>query len=82
MQISQVNLVLCIIILILGLISWKKKGSSTSLCIAIAFGIFGFSHLMKILGLEIELKTYLIIVRTIAYLLVILSMALVRPKQK
>ena len=65
-----VNLVLCVIILALGLIGWRGSGKTFPLYVAIAFGLFGLSHLVTILGLKDSLETALIVVRTLAYLLV------------
>ena len=65
-----VNLVLCVIILALGLIGWRGSGKTFPLYVGIAFGLFGLSHLVTILGLKDSLETALIVVRTLAYLLV------------
>jgi hypothetical protein len=69
--ITFVNLVLCIVILLLGIWGFKKHKYSIPILVAIAFGIFGLSHLMELLGLKQTLTTFLIIIRTIAYLLVV-----------
>ena len=65
-----VNLVLCIIILVFGLIGWRRSGRAFSLYVGIAFGLFGLSHLATILGLKTSLEVVLIGVRTLAYLIV------------
>ena len=65
------NLVLCIIILVFGILGYKKSGDISPLCIGIAFGLFGISHLMTLLGLKATLTTFLIVIRTLAYLLVV-----------
>jgi uncharacterized membrane protein (UPF0136 family) len=67
---TTVNLVLCIIILALGIIGYRRSGKTFPLYIGIAFGLFGVSHLLTILGLKEELAALLIVVRTAAYLLV------------
>ena len=64
------NLVLCIIILALGWLGYKKSGDKSPLFIGIAFGLFGLSHLATLLGLKETLEIVLIVIRTIAYLLV------------
>jgi len=64
------NLVLCIIILVFGILGYKRSRDISPLCVGIAFGIFGFSHLMTLLDLKATLTTFLIVIRTIAYLLV------------
>lgn len=67
------NLVLCAIILIFGLIGWRRSKSVFSLYIGIAFGLFGLSHLATILGLKATLEVPLIVVRTLAYLIVVFT---------
>jgi hypothetical protein len=69
-----VNLTLCIIILILGVFGYRKKGNPVQLYVGIAFGLFGISHLATILGLKADLETFLIVVRTIAYLVVVFAL--------
>ena len=69
-----VNLVLCIIIVILGYWGSKKSGETFPLYIGIAFGLFGVSHLAILLGLKETLDVALIIVRLLAYLIVVYSL--------
>jgi uncharacterized membrane protein (UPF0136 family) len=72
--ITTVNLVLCIIILALGIIGYRRSGKAFPLYVGIAFGLFGVSHLLTILGLKEELAGLLIAVRTAAYLLVVFAL--------
>lgn len=65
-----VNLVLCIVILVFGIISWQRTKSRVALYVGTAFGLFGLSHLASLLGLSSTLNIVLIVVRTLAYLLV------------
>jgi hypothetical protein len=65
-----INLILCIIILIFGILARKKAKSPFPLYIGLAFGLFGLSHLANILGLKTSLSTVMIVVRILAYLLV------------
>lgn len=69
-----VNLVLCIIIVVLGYWGFKKSGDSVPLYIGIAFGLFGISHLSILLGLKDTLETPLIVVRLLAYVVVIFAL--------
>jgi len=69
-----VNLTLCIIILLLGVFGYRKKGAPLPLYISIAFGLFGVSHLATILDLKDALEAFLIVIRTVAYLLVIFAL--------
>ena len=69
--ITLVNLILCVIIVVLGCVGFKKAKDTWPLYIAITFGLFGLSHLLTLLGLKDTLEAFLIAIRTIAYLLVI-----------
>ena len=64
------NLILCIIIVVFGCLCSKRTEDNWPLYIAIAFGLFGISHLMTLLGLKEALTPFLIAIQTIAYLLV------------
>lgn len=65
-----VNLILCVVIVIFGCLGFKKTKDTWPLYIAIAFGLFGLSHLLTLLGFREALTGFLIAIRTIAYLLV------------
>lgn len=69
-----VNLLLCIIIVALAYWGYKKSRDLTPLYIGIAFGLFGISHLAVLLGLKDALETGLILVRLLAYLVVIFAL--------
>ncbi len=69
-----VNLVLCIIILLLGLWSYKKKNNEMGLYVGIAFGLFGVSHLATLFGYKDSLEDILIGIRLLAYLLVVVAL--------
>jgi hypothetical protein len=79
--ITLINLTACIIILILGNIIFTRNGSKGCLLIGISFGLFGLSHLLTLLGIQEVLGGALILIRTLAYLLVILAMALLMAKR-
>jgi len=65
-----VNLILCIVIVVFGILGFQKARETWPLYIAISFGLFGLSHLLTLLGLRETLSGFLIAIRTIAYLLV------------
>ena len=69
--ITMVNLILCVIIVVLGCVGFKRVKDKWPLYIAITFGLFGLSHLLTLLGLKDTLEGFLIAIRTVAYLLVI-----------
>jgi hypothetical protein len=77
-----INLILCIVILIFGFISWQRMKSRVVLYVGTAFGLFGLSHLATLLGLNISLNVVLIILRTLAYLLVAYALFLAAYSKK
>jgi hypothetical protein len=72
--ITFINLVLCIIILILGYLCYRKSREPLSLYIGAAFGLFGISHAATLAGLKVPLTIPLIVIRTLAYVLVIIAL--------
>ena len=71
-----VNLVLCIIIVLLGIICYHRSHESLPLFIAAAFGLFGISHAATLLGYRVPLTVPLIIIRALAYLLVVYALVM------
>jgi hypothetical protein len=69
-----VNLLLCIGIVILGLLCYRKSGDMLPAFIAAAFGLFGISHALTLLGFKTALTTPLIIIRALAYVLVLVAL--------
>ena len=69
-----VNLTLCIVILILGYRGYKKSENKTAIYVGVAFALFGVSHLVSILGYKTDLEYVLIVIRTVAYLLVVFAL--------
>ena len=72
--ITFLNLILSLIILFLGFWNYNKGNDIIPVFIGLAFGLFGLSHLLTLFGLKATLEIFLIIVRTLAYLLVIFAM--------
>jgi len=68
------NLILCIIILVFGCLGSIRSGDNTLLFIGIAFGLFGVSHLLTLLGLKEALTIALLVIRTLAYLTVVFAL--------
>jgi uncharacterized membrane protein (UPF0136 family) len=77
-----VNLVLSVVILIFGIISWQRTKSRVTLYVGTAFGLFGLSHLATLLGLNVTLNVALIVIRTFAYLLVTYALFLAAYSKK
>ncbi|MGA2789550.1 MAG: hypothetical protein ABSF00_02145 [Candidatus Bathyarchaeia archaeon] len=72
--ITVVNFVLSIIIFVLGFALYGRKKNVMTLYIGIAFGLFAISHLATLLDLAATLTVPLIVVRAIAYIVVILAL--------
>ena len=73
-SVAVLNLLLCIVIVILSVIVYFRKKVTLPLCTGIAFGLFGLSHLMTLLGLADVLATFLMVDRTIAYLVIVYAL--------
>ena len=81
--IYTVNLVLCVIIFILGCWGYRKQKDTIPLYIGIAFGLFGISHLVILFDITSSLTDVLIIIRVLAYIIVIFALYLyLRMKAK
>jgi hypothetical protein len=77
-----INLVLCIAILVMGIIENSRSRTHLPLYVGIAFGLFGISHLMTLLGLAAKLSAVLIVIRILAYAVVIYSLYLLLGRNK
>ena len=73
-SVAVLNLLLCIVIVILSVIVYFRKKAMLPLCTGIAFGLFGLSHLMTLLGLADVLATFLMVDRTIAYVVIVYAL--------
>ena len=69
-----VNLLLCIAIVILGYLCFRKSGETLPAVIGAAFGLFGISHAATLAGFKVPLTIPLIVIRTLAYVLVIIAL--------
>jgi hypothetical protein len=56
--ITTVNLILSLTILVLGVVAYGKKKNGLALYIGGAFGLFGLSHLLTLLGLAQSLTVF------------------------
>ena len=71
-----VNQVLCIIIVLLGILCYRRSHESLPLFIGAAFGLFGVSHAATRLGFKVPLTLPLIVIRALAYILVIYALVM------
>jgi uncharacterized membrane protein (UPF0136 family) len=77
-----INLILCIVILVFGIVGWQRSKNRVVLYVGTAFGLFGLSHLANLLGLGTTLNVVLIVIRTLAYLLVTYALFLAAYSKK
>ncbi|MDD1719770.1 MAG: hypothetical protein LUQ25_06905 [Methanoregulaceae archaeon] len=68
------NLVLCVLIFALGYLGYRKTGNLLPIYVGVAFGLFGVSHFLTLAGFKVLLTIPLILIRTAAYLLVIVAL--------
>ncbi len=72
--VNIINIILCTVIVAMGFISYNKNQNAIPLLIAIAFLIFGVSHIINFIGLADELQAALMIIRILGYLTVVIAM--------
>jgi uncharacterized membrane protein (UPF0136 family) len=77
-----VNLTLCVVIVVMGVWEYISTKSRVELYVGTAFGLFGISHLLTLLGLAAGLTLPLIIIRLLAYLIVIYALYIAIAKKK
>ena len=65
-----VNLLLCVIILALGYLVYRKRNSISALFIAVAFGMFGLSHLSTLLAQTLFPDITFVLLRICGYIFV------------
>ena len=80
MEITIVNLILALVILVMGIWAYRTKGAGFALYTGLGFGLFAISHLLTLLGLADTLNALLIVIRIVGYLLVIVALYLVLKK--
>ena len=64
------NLLLCAVILLLGSLVYRKRGTISALVIGIAFGMFGLSHLNALYDPALFPDVTFVLLRICGYLLV------------
>ena len=67
---------MCIIIVLLGILCYRRSHESLPLFIGAAFGLFGVSHAATLLGFKVPLTRPLIVIRARAYILVIYALVM------
>ncbi|MHC1680983.1 MAG: hypothetical protein AB9860_07060 [Methanomassiliicoccales archaeon] len=69
--VTLANLLLCMVIVALGLLGYRRSKHSLPLMLAVVFALFGASHLMILLGLFDDLEMAVFVIRVAGYALVI-----------
>lgn len=80
--VTVVNIVLCTIILIMGIVENARSKTHLPLYVGLAFGLFGITHLLTIFNLASVLYIPIIIIRLVAYILIIYSLYLLIARKK
>jgi hypothetical protein len=78
----MINLALCVVILVMGIWEYTKSKFLLPLYIGIAFGLFGVSHLITLLSMGVAFSGGIIMIRLLAYVLVIFALYQVIDKKK
>jgi Na+/proline symporter len=71
--IVAINLILCIVILVLGYLGYRKSKNKILLYVGIAFALFGVSHAVTLLGIQ-GMTDALLVIRTVGYLTVVYAL--------
>jgi hypothetical protein len=68
------NFALSVVIVALAIAGYSSKKNKIPLFIGAAFGLFGLSHFITLLGYAQPLTTALVIIRTLAYLIIVFAL--------
>jgi hypothetical protein len=71
--VTALNLVLCLAIVIVGYLAYKKSGNPSPLYVALAFLLFGISHAVTLSGMAEQLSAVLVAIRILAYATVLFA---------
>jgi len=69
--VTLVNLLLCLVIVSMGLLGYRRSKHTFPLMMAVIFTLFALSHFMVLLGLSGDLGILVFAIRVVAYGLVI-----------
>lgn len=69
--VTLANLLLCLAIVALGVIGYRRSKHTLPLMLAVVFALFGLSHLLVLLGLFEELGIAVFVIRISGYGLVL-----------
>jgi len=69
-----VNFLLCLVILVMGFVIYRRKENFSACMIGIAFGMFGLSHFTQLVGITSIPDVTFILIRVCGYVLVIAAL--------
>lgn len=69
--VTLLNFLLCLAIVALGLLGYRRSKHALPLMLAVVFALFGLSHLMILMGLFDDLEMIVFGIRVAGYALVI-----------
>ncbi len=69
--VTVINLMLCLVIVFIGLLGYRRSKHHMPLMLAVIFGIFGLSHALVLAGVSDDLEVVIYAIRVLAYGLVI-----------
>lgn len=69
-----INFFLCLVILVMGYVTYRRKENFSALLIGIAFGLFGLSHFTQLFGIAWIPEVTFILIRVCGYTLVIAAL--------
>lgn len=69
--VTLLNFLLCLAIVTLGLLGYRRSKHALPLMLAVVFALFGLSHLMILIGLFDDLEMIVFGIRVAGYALVI-----------
>ncbi len=69
--VTLANLLLCLAIVALGLLGYRRSKHTLPLMLAVVFALFGVSHLLILLSLFDDLEMVVFAIRVVGYALVI-----------
>jgi hypothetical protein len=73
-SVTIINLSLCIIVVVLGFMGFRRNNDKASLAVGLAFGLFGLSHFITLMGMHLKFSNFVIIIRMLAYLIVVIAL--------
>ena len=70
---TLVNLILCISIVIVGYLAYLKKSDIVLAYLALAYVLFGISHIIALFGIEEQTSIPMVVIRILGYSMVLFA---------